>query len=344
MHTQDAGRERALRGALWGTALGDALGLRYEGLSARDIARSIDPAAGLGLWGAHLFVSDDTEQTALVLESIVLARADLPAALRSFRSALRGWFLRLPFGIGLSTLRACLRMLFGSQAPGVASAGNGAAMRAGIIGVYFSSQREERRRFAEALARVTHTDVRAVEGAVYTAELAALCARPPTRDRAELVRLAARGIREPELRAGIDAALRLSGTQHHAELAPNTGYVVHTLALCTWAFIREGEHALSAIQAVIRAGGDTDTAAAIVGGWLGALHGPESLPAALLARLDDGPFGAQHLAALAHSSETEHVPAWSRLQALRRNLGLYPVVLAHGFLRLVRGQLRGRWA
>jgi ADP-ribosylglycohydrolase len=344
MHTQDAGRERALRGALWGTALGDALGLRYEGLSARGIARSIDPAAGLGLWGARLFVSDDTEQTALVLESIVLARADLPAALRTFRRALRDWFLRLPFGIGLSTLRACVRMLFGSETSGVASAGNGAAMRAGIIGVYFATEQQERRRFAEALARVTHTDVRAVEGAVYTAELAALCACPPTQDRAELVWRAARGIRDPELRAGIDAALLLAGTRHQTGLAPNTGYVVHTLALCTWAFIREGEHALCAIQAVIRAGGDTDTAAAIVGGWLGALHGPEALPVALLARLDDGPFGARHLAALAHASETTRVPAWSRLRALRRNLGLYPVVLAHAFLRIFRGQLWGPWA
>jgi ADP-ribosyl-[dinitrogen reductase] hydrolase len=61
-------RERALRGALWGTALGDALGLRYEGLSARAVSRSFDPLAGVGLVGTRLVVSDDTEQTALVLE------------------------------------------------------------------------------------------------------------------------------------------------------------------------------------------------------------------------------------------------------------------------------------
>jgi ADP-ribosylglycohydrolase len=340
----DSDRERALRGALWGTALGDALGLRYEGLSARGIARSVDPALGIGLVGARLFVSDDTEQTALVLESIVLARADLPASLRAFRRALCAWLLRLPFGIGLSTLRACLRMLFGRARSGVASAGNGAAMRAGIIGVYFAAEQAQRRSFAEAFARVTHTDARAVEGAVYTAELAALCACPPTRDRAELVTLAARTIREPELRAAIDGALLLSGTRHQNGLAPNTGYVVSTLALCTWAFIREGDYALRAIQAVIRAGGDTDTAAAIVGGWLGALHGPEPLPVALLARLDDGPFGTRHLAELARATGSTRVPGWSRLRALRRNLGLYPIVLAHALLRLVRGQVWGPWA
>lgn len=343
MNTREL-RQRALRGALWGTAIGDALGLRYEGLSAAAIERSVDPGVGLGLAGARLVVSDDTEQTALVLESIVLARADLPLALRCFRRALRDWFLRLPFGIGLATARACLRLVFGRAQSGVHSAGNGAAMRAGIIGVYFAGEPQLRRRFAEALARVTHTDERAVQGAVYTAELAALCVHPPTTDRVALVRHAARCVRHAELRAAIEAAVLLSDHPSRAGLAPNTGYVVSTLALCTWAFIREGEHALSAIHAVIRAGGDTDTAAAIVGGWLGALHGPESLPKGLVARLDEGPFGRDHLARLAEASAGGRVPRWSAHRALARNLALYPVVLAHALARLARGQVGRRLA
>ena len=59
------------------------------------------------------------------------------------------------------------------------SAGNGAAMRAAVVGVFFHDRAAERREFGRALAEVTHRDARAVEGALYVAELAASCARSP---------------------------------------------------------------------------------------------------------------------------------------------------------------------
>jgi ADP-ribosylglycohydrolase len=63
---QDAGvRADRVVGVLFGTAVGDALELPLEGLSARAIARRfgrIDRYRLLGRWG---FVSDDTALTAL---------------------------------------------------------------------------------------------------------------------------------------------------------------------------------------------------------------------------------------------------------------------------------------
>tara|TARA_B100001750_G_scaffold155851_1_gene125133 strand:+ start:971 stop:1369 length:399 start_codon:yes stop_codon:yes gene_type:complete len=116
----------------------------------------------------------------------------------------------------------------------------------------------------------------------------------------------------------------------------NTGFVVHSMALCTFCFIRFGMEPLRAIESAIRAGGDTDTHAAIVGGWVGALHGAAALPAALVAQLHDGPFGPTHLRRLAHALTTGGAaPPWSKLGALARNLALYPVILAHGFARLL---------
>ena len=83
------------------------------------------------------FVSDDTEQSALVAQSLARHPSDPDACVRAFRRSLLGWFLRLPWGIGLGTLRACARIAVGLRRSGVATAGNGAAMRAAIVGVFF---------------------------------------------------------------------------------------------------------------------------------------------------------------------------------------------------------------
>ncbi|MFK7987178.1 MAG: ADP-ribosylglycohydrolase family protein [Sandaracinaceae bacterium] len=119
-----------LRGALLGVALGDALGLPYEGLSAKRVKRRRPRADRFQLFGATGFVSDDTEQSALLAHALAEGDDDADVVSR-FRRSMVGWFLRLPFGIGWGTLRACVRMAIGWPRPGVGSAGNGAAMRAG---------------------------------------------------------------------------------------------------------------------------------------------------------------------------------------------------------------------
>ena len=88
-------RER-LRGTLLGTALGDALGLACEGMSARAIARRFGRVERFHLLGSRGFVSDDTEQSALVAQALLVSRGDLAVAVRAFRRSLLGWFLRLP--------------------------------------------------------------------------------------------------------------------------------------------------------------------------------------------------------------------------------------------------------
>ncbi|MBI5480090.1 MAG: ADP-ribosylglycohydrolase family protein [Deltaproteobacteria bacterium] len=88
--------EDRLAGTLVGTALGDALGLPAEGMSARSIARRFGRLDRFRFLGHTGFVSDDTQHSALVTGSLVGAPADVEACVRFFRRALRGWFLRLP--------------------------------------------------------------------------------------------------------------------------------------------------------------------------------------------------------------------------------------------------------
>jgi ADP-ribosylglycohydrolase len=338
--SRDRRRDRLI-GTLLGTALGDALGLPAEGLKPAAIARRFGRVERYHLLGRTGFVSDDTEQSALAAQSLLRGDGDLDAFLRAFRRALLGWFLRLPFGVGLSTLRACFKIALGLRRSGIHSAGNGAAMRAAIVGVWFADRPGERERFGRAMAEVTHLDARAVEGALFVAELAGTSSGADPAGRAAC-HAAARGVvDDAELGAALDraAALAEEGAAVEAAAAElkTTGFVVHTVSFAAFCYLRFGDAPLVAIQEAIRAGGDTDSIGAIVGAWMGALHGASALPAELLDRIQDGPFGPSHLRALGErlASEDGPIPTYSAAYALLRNLALYPVVLGHGFRRLI---------
>jgi ADP-ribosylglycohydrolase len=290
--------------------------------------------------------SPDPEQSPLVAQALARHPDDLEACVRAFRRSLLGWFCRLPWGIGRATIRACTRIALGVSPSGVMSAGNGAAMRAAIVGAVFHDRPGERAAFGRALAEITHRDVRAVEGALYVAELTSCCfgsprGSPPGACQEEARRI----VSDPQLGEAIDRAAGLAGcgvdTPEAANVCGTSGFVVHTLAFATYAFLRFGHDPLPALSEAASAGGDTDSIGAILGGWLGALHGESGLPGDLIGRIHDGPFGPTHLRALAlrlaavHAGADGRVPGYSTTAALLRNLALYPVILGHGFRRLV---------
>jgi ADP-ribosylglycohydrolase len=320
-------RER-LAAVLLGTAVGDALGLVCEGMSAKRIARRFGRLDRYHLLGRTGYVSDDTEQSALVAQSLARHPDDPERCAGAFRRSLLGWFWRLPWGIGLATLRSSFRIMLGLRPSGVRSAGNGAAMRAALIGAFFFDRPEQRREFGTAIAMVTHTDLRAVQGALFVAELAALGPEE-----------ARRIVTEPLLGEALDRAAGLArrgaSTSEAAAELQTSGYVVHTVPFALFCYLRYGETPLLALQEAIGAGGDTDSIAAILGAWLGARHGEAGLPAHLLAELCGGPFGPAHLRGLAASLASGSAPpGYSWLRALLRNLALYPVVLFHGLRRI----------
>lgn len=335
-----------IAGTLLGTALGDALGLAAEGMSARAIERRFGRVDRYHMIGRTGFVSDDTEQAALIAQSLARHPADVDRCVDAFRRSLLGWFGRLPWGIGKATLRSCIRIGLGLRPSGVISAGNGAAMRAAIIGAFFRERDDDRERFGRDLAEVTHRDPRAVEGALYVAELAAACARSPLGTRPETCQAQARPcVTISEFGDVIDRARELAlgrvSIREAAEACGRSGFVLHSVSLATFVFLRYGEDPSTALTEIIAAGGDTDSNAAILGGWLGALHGEAALPADLIGRIHDGPFGPSHLRALAEcltcirDGNPTRVPRFSAAAALARNLALFPVVLGHGFRRLL---------
>lgn len=340
--SETADQRRILEGCLLGTAVGDALGLPAEGLGPNAVARRFGGPDRFHLIGRTGFVSDDTEQSAMVAEAITLHPNNSMACADHFRRELGRWFLRLPFGIGRATITASVRSLLGVRPSGVRSAGNGAAMRAAIVGAAFRDDPVRRREFGAVLAEVSHIHPLAVDGARYVAEVAAgLCSggrRPEAAVSDALAQCS-----EPILQQAVAEAIQaveLQPTEAARKLG-NSGYVVHTCAFATYALLHAHDlEPVSRLWNAIRAGGDADSIGAILGGWIGAAEGPNAFPTELVGHLHDGPYGPTHLrglaAALAEavSGRQTAPPEYSRGAAMARNLALCPVVLAHGFRRL----------
>jgi ADP-ribosylglycohydrolase len=168
-----------LSGMLLGAAVGDALGLPREGLSRSRAARLFPgPLQHCLLFGRGM-VSDDTEHLFMTAQSLLDAPDDADAFARRLAWRLRGWFLQLSPGLGLATAKACLKLCCGfpPQRSGVFSAGNGPAMRTAIFGVLPDATK--RAVFVTASTRMTHTDPKALTGALAVAHTAALALRAP---------------------------------------------------------------------------------------------------------------------------------------------------------------------
>ena len=187
-------RAKPFIGSLWGCAVGDAIGLPYEGLSTRRAHRFARlPLTHRFVYGRGM-VSDDTDHTVFVAQALLRSEGDPARFQAALAWRLRLWLLCLPAGIGLATLRSIVRLWLGLRPSGVFSAGNGPAMRSAIIGAYFATDAAARRAHIEASTLLTHTDPLALSGALAVAEIAARLtsgewvARPAPEDLATVLR------------------------------------------------------------------------------------------------------------------------------------------------------------
>ncbi|MEZ4318586.1 MAG: ADP-ribosylglycohydrolase family protein [Myxococcota bacterium] len=266
---------------------------------------------GFTPWGTG-YASDDTEHTRMVLQCLIRDPEGGDGFEAAFRSELRWWFLQLPVGIGLGTARACLWNLLGFQRSGVASAGNGPAMRAPILGAWNQSDA-----WLDAvvprMTRITHVDARAEEGARLVAGLAAVAVeRAPT---AADVRALARGA----VAEAVEPVLvGLAEGRVPSELTPEpSGFVLHTVPAVVAVVLTHATDFEAAVETAVRLGGDTDTVAAIVGAIVGTRVGRAGLPEDWLAAYGDWPWTLSRLEDLAHERPVSAAP-----------IGLFKVGLA----------------
>jgi len=81
--------------------------------------------------------SDDTEHLVLTAQSLLRNPNSLESFTRDLARRLRWWLLSTPAGGGRATITSCFKLLvgFGPHRCGVFSAGNGPAMRSGVLGL-----------------------------------------------------------------------------------------------------------------------------------------------------------------------------------------------------------------
>ena len=353
--------ERAVVGCIFGTAVGDAFGLACEGLSRGRQSRMFRDLSGYKLlpFGKGM-CSDDTEHTCMLAQSLIeTARyQDVDEQAKKFASnfgwRLRFWLLGMPAGIGLATLRAILKLWIGFPArySGVFSAGNGPAMRVALIGVCYGGDTPRMRALVRAATRITHTDPKAEHGALAIALAAHLGSTGQDiapEDYARRLRelLGDDGRELVELVDGV--AQSVSRKETAADYTARTGsangvsgYMFHSVpaALHVW-LAHQGDYR-GGVTAVVRLGGDTDTVAAMVGAIIGARVGKEGIPAEWLRDLWEWPrtqawmesVGVKLADRSTKRTKGYAMPLnWFKL--LLRNAFFMPLVLAHGFRRLL---------
>ena len=353
-------------GCILGTAVGDALGLPYEGIGPRRAARLFpDPARYHLLPFGRGLCSDDTEHTIMVAEALI-ATAGYSLAYRNadeFRRRmawhLRFWIFGLPAGIGMATLKGILKLwLFVPRRwQGVDSAGNGPAMRSAVLGLFWGEEPDLLRAHVRDCTRLTHTDPKAQHAAQAVAQAAHVSRCNAGRGDPAAFAVQMHDLLGPEggeMAALIErACVSVLAGQATVEFARAlglekgvTGYALHTVPVALHAWLAHPGDYRGAVLAAIACGGDTDTVAAITGGIMGAGVGRAGIPPEWLDRLAEYPRNVAWMDRLASSLAQVRanylggnlgpvLTIGGYLALGLRNLGFLLVVLLHGLRRLL---------
>jgi ADP-ribosylglycohydrolase len=295
-------------GCLLGCAVGDALGAPFEGLWPHSI-----PDAGTLLSGFAEFegyprgqYTDDTQLSVATVRAIL--KAGQVDATEVARSIARLWKTSSVIGPGGACTRAAHQFLkrhdWTTCGAPVGQAGNGTAMRAAVVGLFFTRQADRLAEATAAVSRITHQDPRSVAGGVAVAKAAQLLAaghaatpdsfcdevaiamRPFEPDFAALVR------ELPRLLAA-DSEKVVSEIAWSGMLKPEfdepiiTPFVIPTVLAVFWCVLRYPDSWEGAVVRAIRLGGDVDTLGAIVGALLGAKLGLSAIPRHLVEGVQD---------------------------------------------------------
>jgi ADP-ribosyl-[dinitrogen reductase] hydrolase len=339
-------------GSLLGTAIGDAIGLPYEGLSRHRGSKLLGKPNQHRLILGYGMVSDDTEHTCIVAQSLIASCGNLTEFQKQLAWRFRFWILGVPAGVGFATLRSILKLWMGfpPDKSGVFSAGNGPAMRSAILGAAIDDP-GKLRDAVRVVSRITHTDPKAEYGA-FAIALAAQNACQTEKISGEdfLIQLKAYLSEDAEqlillISQTVDSVKASESTlQFAANLGLSkgvSGYVYHSVPIAIHAWLSNQHDYQNAIVTTIQCGGDTDSTAAMVGGIVGASVGKQGIPIGWLNNLLEPSRSIKWMECLAKQLEKSiqtgvkekpiQLPVFI---ILLRNLFFLLVVLGHGLRRL----------
>lgn len=289
--------QTAIRSALLGLAVGDALGVPVEFRSRASIAAN--PVTDMRGYGTHNQPpgtwSDDSSLTFCLADALSTGY-DLHRIADSFSL----WYSKAlwtahekVFDIGIATADAiyqyqqgCPPQLAGGA--GEFSNGNGSLMRILPLLFYIHHKPiEERFAFTAQVSSITHRHTRSIIGCFYYLEFARgiLYGQDAKDIYLQLQNdLPAFLLQQGIAAAEVDQYHRL--LQQDISLLPeveihSSGYVVHTLEATIWCLLTTKNYS-EAVMKAVNLGEDTDTTGAVCGGLAGLLYGFEQIPDAWL--------------------------------------------------------------
>jgi poly(ADP-ribose) glycohydrolase ARH3 len=293
-----ARRIDAIRGALLGTFVGDALGMPFEGSPPEAIPERVEMTeARLGS-GTY---TDDTQMMIALTESLLehgtVEEDHLAVAFLSAYDPHRGYGAgtRAVFELwraGVPTAQAAEQLFDGRG-----SLGNGAAMRVAPLAARFSDEPPRLREETERSARLTHHHPVAVDAAVV--QVSAIAAAIRGDDEVEAARGAAH---TAELARALDQVdVMRSHDSPPSEVAGTLGTAPtgHESVPAAIHAAGTGKSFRDAVTFAVRCGGDTDTIGAMTGAIVGARRGAHAIPSEWIESLEDGERGRTYVEQLA---------------------------------------------
>lgn len=264
---------------LLGTAIGDALGVPFEKKLCNDpLLLDWDGIKFLGSEHHKLapgFYSDDTQMSLMVAESLIAHDGFNPDDLSQryvewmTSGRARGW--------GRTTLAAIQNLMAGkhwSESGIVGSLGNGTAMRAAPFGVYFRDDLELLVKVVKIDSAITHASEDAEAGALAIALAAAYAALRDTDNLLEKIHPYLPDSKVKNTIYSLDALVNSSmiSPSQALKVLGTKANVQETVPAALYCFLKCRAF-WGGVETAIRAGGDTDTTAAIVGALFGAQNG-----------------------------------------------------------------------
>lgn len=256
-----------LKAAVYGAAVGDALGVPFEFGE-----RGTFCCTGMAGYGAHNQPagtwSDDTSMMLATCDSIRAKRGRIDPD--DMRTRFLNWLDRgayTPFGHVFdagTTVMTALRE--GRGCKGERSNGNGSLMR--IVPLAFTRATDDD---VAAVSSITHAHPLSVEACVRYVRIARALA-----DGSAIPEAIAAGV------ADVDPDGPLHRLPRIAELAEDDleshGYVVHTIESALWCLATTHSYA-DCVLAAVNLGHDADTTACVAGGLAGIAYGFDAIPA-----------------------------------------------------------------
>ncbi|RWX01571.1 ADP-ribosylglycohydrolase family protein [Flavobacterium cerinum] len=289
-----------IKSALFGVAIGDALGVPVEFTSREQRRR--EPVDDMWSYGTHDqpagTFSDDASLTFCLAEALSI-EFDLNVIAQNFIK----WYYHAywtahgeVFDIGIATRQAIDRLAKGEQpefAGGfeISSNGNGSLMRLLPLLFYIKDKStEERYTITKLVSSITHSHIRSVISCFYYLEFARHLLNGNDLTyiygllKIEISDfLKSKEINKDEI-AIFDRLFKRDIYKLNEDEIQSTGYVIHTLEASLWCLMTTTSYKEAVLKAV-NLGDDTDTTAAVTGGLAGLLYGYENIPKQWLSKL-----------------------------------------------------------